>query len=413
MSGKSAWFVEPGAKTSSAQRSGRLTQLLSTADMGSANRARILQALADYGPLSRAELARMAQVPRATIGGIVNSLVDSGLLEEAAPQAPAAGIGKPARPLWFGSGAGLSGAVLVRAGAVETAVVDARGEILDRRSERFASNTGTARLDAQLADAAAGLLERHRDALIGVGLALPAACDPADGRVVASTTVPGLVGTRLPRLLSERLGVGVVVEEDARALAVGQRWFGQARRVEDFAALQIGAGIGAGIMLGGHLSRGRGVSSAEIGHTCVQIDGDRCRCGLRGCWETIASLRWLRRRAAELGLPDARATTPAALARRAARGDERAADLLDTYADHVAVGVSNLIQILPLRLFVLHGEVVGGGEPLLEAIRAAVARRTLPTPGEAPRIEFAVVDQDAGLLGAAATLLTHRLGIVL
>lgn len=413
MAGTSTWFVEPGAERSRDDRSGRLTRLLSTSDMGSANRARILQALADYGPLSRAELARMAQVPRGTIGGIVNSLVASGLLEEAAPQAPAAGIGKPARPLWFGSGAGLSGAVLVRTGAIETAVVDPRGEILERSRERFAPNAGTAQLDAQLTDAAAGLLERHRDALLGFGLALPAACDPAEGRVVASTTVPGLVGTRLPRLLSERLGTSVVVEEDARALAIGQRWFGQARRVDDFAALQIGAGIGAGIMLGGHLSRGRGVSSSEIGHTCVQVDGERCRCGLRGCWETIASLRWLRRRAGELTLPGARAATPAQLARRAADGDERAAELLATYADHVAVGVANLIQILPLRLFVLHGEVVGGGEPLLELIRAAVARRTLTALGEAPRIEFAVAERDAGLLGAAATLLTHRLGIVL
>src|SRR5690606_18665853 len=135
-------------------------------------------------------------------------------------------------------------------------------------------------------------------------------CDEETGEVLACTPVPALVGTRLPRVLAERTDAHVVVEEDARALAVGQRWFGQAKGVDDFAALEIGAGIGAGIILGGRLYR-QGPTTPEIGHTCVDVRGERCRCGLVGCWETIASLRWLRREASARQVPGARSTTPA------------------------------------------------------------------------------------------------------
>lgn len=383
------------------------TKLLSTANVGQVNRALVLQALADHGPLSRADLARLAGVPRATIGSIVSTLLASGVLEEASPQPPSS-RGKPARPLWFGPRVGLLGAVVVRSGEVETAVVTSAGEIVTRGTATFPTSAGTGVLDAQLADAVLATLAPYADRIVSIGLALPATCDDETGEVLACTPVPGLVGTRLPRLLADRTGAHVVVEEDARALVVGQRWFGQAKGVDDFAALEIGAGIGAGVMLGGRLYR-KG-AMAEIGHTCVDIRGDRCRCGLVGCWETIASLRWLRREAAARGLPGARSTTPARLARRL--DDQATADLLAAYADHVAVGIANLVHVLSLRVFTLHGAVVGGGEPLLELVRVAVRRRTLPVLAPDVRVELAKEHEDIGLLGAAATALIRQLAIV-
>jgi predicted NBD/HSP70 family sugar kinase len=407
------WSAAPlaGSDGQARSRARRPSDLMSTADIGSANRARILRALADTGPLSRADLARMTNVPRATIGAIVKGLLSEGLLEERPSEPPAAGIGKPSRPLWFGPRAGLSGAVLVRAGEVDSAVVNARGDVLEQSTHAFSPRTARDRLERELLDAVAPTFDSYRGELQGIGVAVPAACDPATGRVVACTPVPGLVDTRLAALLAERTGHGVLVEEDARALAVGQRWFGQARGVADFAALQIGAGIGAGIMLGGRLTRGHGVSSSEVGHTCVDIHGAECRCGLRGCWETIASLRWLRAEAGRRSLSGARGLTPGRLARRVEAGDDAAAGLLAAYADNIAVGIANLVHVLPLRLFVLHGDVVAGGELLLDEVRRGVARRTLRRLADDVRLELAGAEADFGVLGAAATALTHSFGL--
>lgn len=385
--------------------------LLSTADIGNANRARVLQALADAGPLSRAELARMAGVPRATIGAIVKGLLSEGLLEESTPRPPAAGVGKPARPLSFGARAGLSGAVHVQAGEVQTAVVNARGEMLTRSRTTFSTRAGRERLERDLLAAVAPMFDPYRGELHGIGVAVPAACDTATGSIVACTPVPGLTGSQLFARLAERTGHRVIVEEDARALAIGQRWFGQARGVADFAALQIGAGIGAGIMLGGRLTHSHVVSSSEVGHTCVDINGERCRCGLRGCWETIASLHWLRAEAARRGLGGARSLTPGRLRRRAEASDEAAAALLAAYADNIAVGIANLVHLLPLRLFILHGDVMEGGELLLDLIRQAMQHRTLPLLGEDVQLTLAHAGTDFGILGAAATALSHSLGL--
>src|SRR4051812_23986701 len=89
--------------------------LLSPSRIGDVNRSRVLQALCDHGPLSRAELAKMAGVTRATIGNIANALIDIGLVEENEPL-EISGVGKPAKPLWFARGAGLSAAAAVRVG---------------------------------------------------------------------------------------------------------------------------------------------------------------------------------------------------------------------------------------------------------------------------------------------------------
>lgn len=382
--------------------------LLSSSSLGQSNRSRVLQALADHGPLSRADLARMAGVPRASMGVVVAGLLNDGVLQEE-QASPPAGRGKPARPVWFGPGAGDFLAVVVEPGTADLAVLNARGEIRARRRSTLRPDLSTDALDAQLRDLVTDFAAATvAGSLRCVGMALPAVAS-ADGELVASTTIPALIGARLPGAVSAALGVPVVIEDDARALALGQRWFGQARGQRDFAALQIGDGIGAGIMLGGRLHRGPGWVS-EIGHVTVDYEGQPCPCGLRGCWETIASLAWLRRQAEALGLPDAAVLTPASLV--ASLPDEQAHELLDRYADHVAVGIANLLHLLSIPLFILHGDVVGGGERLLAALRRQVAQRTMPGLDQPARIEFAASDE-AAVLGAGAAAATFALGVAI
>src|SRR5205823_6039148 len=111
--------------------------LLTPSDIGDVNRSRVIQAFCDYGALSRADLAKMAGVTRATIGNIVAGLIDSGLIQETEPPKRSGRVGKPGRPLWFGPDAGLSGAVALEAERVEAALVNARGDVLAEAVEPF------------------------------------------------------------------------------------------------------------------------------------------------------------------------------------------------------------------------------------------------------------------------------------
>ena len=385
--------------------------LLSSTDVGSANRARLLQALVDDGPTSRADLARRINVPRATISTIVTGLLEAGVLQEDPPQPPLDGIGKPPRPLWFAPDALLCGAISVSRGSVDTAVINARGEILARGRSQISADGATGALDDEIVAAASSVLRAFRGRLTGIGLTVPALCHTDSMQVLACTPIPSLVGTRLPPLLSEAFGVPCVLEQDVRAFAVGEKWFGLGRGLPDFAALQFGVGVGAGIVLTGHLMSGRGGHSVQLGHTCVDPDGIACSCGLRGCWETLAGHRWLRNEAVRRGVPGGRDTTPKRLAGRKAAGDEAAAGLLAAYGDNLAIGMANLVQLLSLQLFIIHGDVVHAGEEFRAELQSKVVARCLPALAAGVRVEYSALDQDAGLLGAAATVLTRRLGV--
>src|SRR5439155_7311592 len=211
---------------------------------------------------------------------------DAGLIKEHEPR-EANGVGKPARPLWFAPGAGLSAAAAITRGAFEVALVDARGEILDTAGDEFdPAADDDAELRRSLVRALGRILPREPDVVLGIGVAVPGVCDTQGGAVLGSGQVQALRGTGLVDALARRFGRRVLVDNDARAQALGEKWFGQGRGVPTFASIQTGHGLGVGLVLDGVVYRGERGHTGALGHTTVMLDGVACRCGLHGCWET-------------------------------------------------------------------------------------------------------------------------------
>ena len=392
--------------TQRSQRTALDGQLLTPSDIGDVNRSRVLQAFCDYGPLTRAELAKMAGVTRATIGNIVAGLIESGLIEEREPRDSGGQVGKPGRPLWFGPRAGLSGAVSIEPGRIDAALVNARGELLERASASFDADASSAVIVDVTTEALTDVLPRSRDRLLGIGVAVPGVCDTNTGRVLGSGPVPALDGMKLAAALTERVNVRVLIDNDSRAQALGEKWFGRGRQVPSFASIQTGHGIGAGLVIGGVVVRGAHGEAGEAGHTMVVRDGERCRCGLRGCWETIATVGWLRSEAARIGITGASKIDAAALVERSS-DDEDALGLLQRYADNIAIGLANLTQILSPGLFILHGDTVGGGERFRALVEEAARDRVLGHVRASVEVVLSELDTDAALLGAAGLVLSE------
>ncbi|MEZ5248204.1 MAG: ROK family protein [Ilumatobacteraceae bacterium] len=338
---------------------------------------------------------------QATIGSIVQGLLDDGVLARGR-----SGGGRrrqrSQRPLWFAAGAGAAVMVDIRASGARMPLIDARGDVFLERAAAFD--------DTSSPDAVAGTVRRlatdlaRRGPVIGVGIAVPGSTDLATGEVVGSIQVPGAVGRRLRDDVAQATGLPTFVENDSRAQALAEWWFGAGRGLSTYASVQTGDGLSVGLVLDGAVYRGPNGLAGELGHTTVAIDGEPCTCGLRGCWETIAALAWLRRRGRELGLRGARdldAERLAALARR----DARASALLDEYADHVAVGLANLRSLLGVEHYVVHGDVVGGGDELRRLLNDAIDRRALGRV----RVVFSDLGERASILGAAAVVLAELL----
>jgi predicted NBD/HSP70 family sugar kinase len=363
----------------------------------------------DHGPLSRAGLARLAGVPRATIGTIVQGLLDDGLLEEQRPDRQGR-VGKPGRPLWFGTRAGQCVAVGFDDSGVRSAVVNARG---DRLAEHVVELRTATASSAELQRATERAVRRvlpEAGNVLGIGLAIPGVCDTETGEVIASGPLPGAVGTGLVSTLHTRTGLPVLVDNDARVLALGEKWFGEARGTTSFASVQTGAGLGVGLVLGGHLYRGEDGKVGELGHTRLVEGGALCRCGLRGCWETVATLRWLRAEAKRRGLrrPD-RVTTSGLLT----AGDPASMALLADYAANLCAGLATLVNLLGIRRIVLHGDTAEGGEPMRALVEHQLRSQALGYLRDDIAVTLSSLDGDAILLGGVGLVLseTFRLAV--
>ena len=217
--------------------------------------------------------------------------------------------------------------------------------------------------------------------------------------------------------LSARLGLPVVVENDANAAAWAEVSVGAAQGVDDVVVVNLGTGIGGAIVLNGRLYRGRYGLAGEFGHMTVVPGGHRCECGNRGCWEQYASGNALTRKARELVAAespvaralhqavagDLRQITGPLVSELAGKGDRACIELMREAGQWLGAGLANLAAAFDPELFVIGGGVSEAGGLLLEPAREAF-ERGLTGRGYRPeaRVVSAALGNDAGLVGAAA-----------
>jgi predicted NBD/HSP70 family sugar kinase len=382
-------------------------KLRTSDELGDVNRGRIIEALRDNGPMTRAELAVRIGATRAGISNLTQSLLDADIIAEGPPRLTG-GRGKPGRPLALAAHQAFClGVVVLDIGVIEAALVAPSGRVLQRRRTSFTSSAvPLAALVGAIIDAAEPLLGQAGP-LVGGFVGIPGITEPS-GRVRRAVHLPSLDGVDLRAQLSDALALDITVENTSRAEATAEAWFGDGRGCDAFVSVHTGEGLAATVVRGGVTWRSKTGNVAEIGHTSFDPAGARCRCGQRGCWETTAALTWLRTEARRLHLPGPRTMTSARLVQLAKSQTPGAADLLRQLAENLAPGLAALTHILGPEKIILHGDVAAGGEPLRAAVESATRRRVIPALRESVRVTTSALGPDAPLLGAAGALLsTH------
>lgn len=303
---------------------------------------------------------------------------------------------------------------------IKGGVCDADGRVLVKQSINTQGDRGFEHVlerMARLAEELRAHADLPREEIAGVGIGAPGPMSHARGIVHAAPNLSGFVNVPLRDRLAARLGLPVVLENDANAAAYGEFVAGAGRGVRSLVMLTLGTGIGGGVVLDGRLWRGAFDNAGEVGHMIVVPDGRPCPCGQRGCLERYASAHAVAQR-----LIDAvRDGAESALADRVRRGealdardvlaaikagDQTAARIWDETCYYLAVCAVNLRHLLNPELIVLAGGLINAGPRLLQPTQAHFERLSWRLAPDAPRLALATLGPDAGLVGAA--LLARR-----
>jgi glucokinase len=238
-----------------------------------------------------------------------------------------------------------------------------------------------------------------RDSLAGVGVGIPGFILMDRGIVVGAPNLPDFVNYPVRDEIERRLGTKVILENDANAAALGEKWMGAGQGVEDLILLTLGTGIGGGIISAGKILRGALGMAGEIGHITVVPNGNPCGCGNTGCVEKYASATAVSAMAKMLHLgPDLSALEVYELAKG---GNERARAIFTTVGNALGIVLAGLINTFNFPLYLLGGGMTGAWDMFEPAMIAELGKRSFSFRTHPVRVERAVLGGDAGLIGAA------------
>jgi glucokinase len=294
--------------------------------------------------------------------------------------------------------------------------VDSKLEVHHRARRLLASQEPTAVLEL-LVEAVEEAREAATDEVLGVGLGVPALVEPSSGVALDSNHLM-LRDVPIRDLMAERVGLPIVVDNDANAAMLVEWRCGAARGTSDAVMLTLGTGIGGGLVVGGQLVHGARGAAAELGHIIVDADGPPCpgQCPNRGCLEALVSGHAIGREGERVAReePDSalgralagrREITGAMVTELAHDGDGPARAVMTLMGRRLGLGIVSLVNILNPEVVVVGGGAIAAGELLLAPAREVVAERALAVNRDAVRIVSAHFGAEAGMLGAACMAL--------
>ncbi|MFI8291483.1 ROK family protein [Streptomyces sp. ms191] len=310
--------------------------------------------------------------------------------------------------------AGLVAALDIGGTKIAGALVDGGGAIRVRAQRptpaREDGETVMRAVEAVIAELAASPLWDAAGA-VGIGSAGPV---DASAGTVSPVNVPGWRGFPLvERVRRATGGRPVTLVGDGVAMTAAEHWQGAARGHDNALCLVVSTGVGGGLVLGGRVHAGPTGNAGHIGHISVDLDGDPCPCGGRGCVERIASGPHIARRAVENGWrpgPDGDASA-AAVAASARAGDPVAVASFERAAQALAAGIAATATLVEIDIAVVGGGVAGAGEVLFAPLRRSLRDYATLSFVRTLEVVPALTGTDAGLLGAAAAVSPrHREG---
>lgn len=386
--------------------------------MKSINKSIVLNKIRSEGPISRAQIAKETNLTPPTVSANVRELIEQGIVKESRLGDSQGGR----KPTMLVINSGDFYIIGLDAGPteVEFGLADLSGTVIHhlRESINLAEESGFLDVVKKGIHDLLNEIPLMRDKVVGIGVAMHGVVDVATG---TSLFAPNLHLRNIPikEELEKEFGFLVKVENDARAMALGEAWFGSGENVTSMVAVNVGRGIGSGIIINGELYHGEYDIAGELGHMAIDLHGRRCACGSNGCLQTVASGPAVAERTVESlkTHPDSRVweliegdleqVSGEVVFAAAEAGDPLAIDILRQTGEYLGIGLTNLIHIINPTKIIIGGGVSESGEYVLEPLKRIIQERGLTQQAKQTKVVLTEFGSRATMLGAVALLLVE------
>jgi predicted NBD/HSP70 family sugar kinase len=240
--------------------------------------------------------------------------------------------------------------------------------------------------------------------VLGAGIGIPGPIDRRTGTVVQGAILPEWVGINILETFTERLQIPVFIDNDANLGALAQVTWGPHSAADNLIFVKVGSGIGAGLILNGGLFYGNVGITGELGHTTIDEHGLVCRCGNRGCLETVASTATM---ISLLERTSQGPLTATEIVQMALDGDTATLRVLDDAGLAIGRAVAHVANLINPELIVIGGSLTALGNILLDPIRRGLLRHAVPIVGETTKVTMGSLGDRAEALGGAAVVLSQ------
>ncbi|MDY0394571.1 ROK family transcriptional regulator [Virgibacillus halophilus] len=373
--------------------------------MKTVNRTIILNKIRTSKTISRAAIAKLTKLTPPTVSSIVKELIEEGIVQESSLGASSGGR-KPMTLLINHDRFYIIG---IDAGpiTIDGIVTNLSGKIIARESQSLSNVKNNDQFLHTLKSVIVSLLEAvdNTEKVFGIGIAMQGAVDLKTGTALVAPNL-GLRDIPIKEELEKNFDIPVKVENDARAMAIGESWFGNDDSYKNIMAINIGRGVGAGIVIDGKLYHGTRDLAGEVGHMTIDINGEVCDCGNKGCLQAYITGPAIVKRILKLEHNES-IETGEDVFRLAEAGDTTALRVFQETGRIIGVGLTNLIHVVNPEMIILGGGVMKAEKFILPSVQETIIAHALTENAKSTKVAVTHLGDDATLLGAVALLLVE------
>lgn len=297
---------------------------------------------------------------------------------------------------------------------IKTGIVSNTGTIISKISLKTEAEKGPSHIIKQVITGIHSILENHNHKIKGIGIGFPGTVSVKTGLVESPPNLPGWGRIDLRKKIEKEFKTKVYLENDANAAAIGELIFGSGKKYDSFVMVTLGTGVGGGIVINRKIFHGETGAAGELGHVIINMNGNACNCGSKGCVEAYAGMNYLkdyvRKELSEnkesklwtLINHDLKEVSPKNIQVASEAGDEFATIIIYDLGNKIGTALVSVSNLLDITTFIIGGGIAGFGAPLFNSIKETVTQKVITPKKKRIKIIPAKLKNDAGIKGASA-----------